>query len=580
MKKVWKGFAAAVSAAAIAATGFIGATSANAAPAANTGTITLTETVPGDQYMGYRLLDITGISADGASVAYTVNSKYSQILKTALGLASNATDKAITDAISKLSQEDKVTGAGETTLTGGDSKNVRAFAAKVMQGIDKANLDSDVMRTAGQDTNSIVFDNIERGYYLFNQTINGEPGKYTDSSFIVNSALVESVTVVVKHGTVTLTKKLQDNDLDNADDTHNSIDDWIDSGDYNIGGIVPFQLTGTLPANLASYKTFNYIFHDTLSAGLTRITASSEHPLTVYAVNGEKKQKITNNFAVATTTPADPDADPKVGETFTVAVKNTGTEEAPIYDLKAITTDDDNVPVTIDSNTKIVVEYFATLNEHANIGSQGNPNTAYLEFSNNSNHDGTGETAQTPKDKVTVFTYQFNVNKTFNVGTPNEDDLPQFTLYKKNNNGNYIKYTNTVESSATKTVTVTQGADGKKQYTINWKGMDAGEYKLEESHTPAGYQTAAPIVFTITASHEILSNDPQLNSLTGTNTENHKVVTGTVTTGTLSTTIQNVSGSELPSTGGMGTTMLYVAGAAIVLIAGIGLAVTLRRRQA
>ena len=51
-------------------------------------------------------------------------------------------------------------------------------------------------------------------------------------------------------------------------------------------------------------------------------------------------------------------------------------------------------------------------------------------------------------------------------------------------------------------------------------------------------------------------------------------------TGSISTTIENKSGNELPSTGGMGTTVLYVAGAAIVLIAGIGLAVALRRRQA
>lgn len=50
--------------------------------------------------------------------------------------------------------------------------------------------------------------------------------------------------------------------------------------------------------------------------------------------------------------------------------------------------------------------------------------------------------------------------------------------------------------------------------------------------------------------------------------------------GTISASIVNKAGSELPETGGMGTTVLYVAGAAIVLIAGIGLAVALRRRQA
>lgn len=50
--------------------------------------------------------------------------------------------------------------------------------------------------------------------------------------------------------------------------------------------------------------------------------------------------------------------------------------------------------------------------------------------------------------------------------------------------------------------------------------------------------------------------------------------------GSASVDVVNNPGSNLPETGGMGTTMLYVAGGAIVLIAGIGMAVALRRRQA
>ena len=52
------------------------------------------------------------------------------------------------------------------------------------------------------------------------------------------------------------------------------------------------------------------------------------------------------------------------------------------------------------------------------IGSTGNPNEASLEFSNNPNVDGEGETGKTPTDKVIVFTYQLDINKTFNGGTP------------------------------------------------------------------------------------------------------------------------------------------------------------------
>ncbi len=576
MKKVWKGFAAAVSAAAIAATGFIGATSANAVEETTpTGDINLTGVVAGDQYAAYRLLDVTGIQ--GTSVAYKVNDKYEAVLKTALGLTGdNVTDTQIINGIKALSTND--------TVTGTDHHNVRAFAANVMAAITTAKLAADITKTVGANETTLAFTGIPRGYYLFNQTVNGDSEANTDSSFIVDSALDSAANIAVKNGTVTLVKKLKDNDTNIKDDNaQNTTDEWIDSADYNIGDEVPFQLTGTLPKNLASFDTFNYVFTDTMSHGLTRVTAPAEKALKVYAVNPAAteggtptKQDITNSFDVTTTVPQNLSANPKVGETFTVGVKNTGTEEKPVYNLKAITTDANNASVSITSATQIVVEYYATLNTSAVIGSAGNPNEAKLTFSNNSNHNGTGDTADTPTDKVTVFTYKLDVTKTFDVGAPAESDLPKFTL-KKKIKGQWVNYTNGAEASAEKTVVANKDAHGKiTSYTINWTGLDAGEYQLTETYTPAGYTTAASVEFTITADHEIKSDDPQLNGLTTSNAN----VSGTVDSGSISTSIENKAGSELPSTGGMGTTILYAAGAAIVLIAGIGLAVTLRRRQA
>lgn len=542
MKKVWKGFAAAVSAAAIAATGFIGATSAYA-DAVGTGTIELTGTVKDDQYQGYRLLNVTGVN--GTSVAYEVNDKYEAVLKTALNLANTATDKDIIDGIKDLGVGD-FTGAGGSATNGGDSSTIRPFAAAVMAAINALNADDDQDNNIEPDLEktasgaSLAFTDVPRGYYLFNQTINGNPTNSTDSSFIVNSALEGSVSIAVKNGTVSLEKKLQDNDTSNG---QTSVNQWIDGADYNIGDNVPFQLKGTLPANLSSFDTFKYVFHDTLSAGLTR-----NDDLKVFVSNNGAETDVTSSF---TPTPGQNGA-------FTVGIDN----------ILSLNTE---AQTLVTKDTIVYVRYTAKLNTNAFIGSTGNPNEAYLEFSNNSNHDGTGNTENTPTDKVTVFTYKLDVEKTFDVGNPAENDLPKFTLYKKNAAGNYIEYTNDKETSAKKTVV--KGADGK--YTIGWEGIDAGEYKLVETHVPGGYNKADDVVFTITADHEISSNDPQLNDLTGGNK-----FTGTVSTGSLSTTIQNTSGSQLPSTGGMGTTVLYAAGAVIVLLAGIGLAVTLRRRQA
>lgn len=528
MKKVWKGFAAAVSAAAIAATGFIGATSASAAPV-GTGNITLTGTVAGDQYKGYRLLNVTGIK--GTSVAYEVNDKYEAVLKTALGLTGDdVTDKQIIDGIKNLSTND--------TTTNTDSQNVRAFAAKVNAAIVAGSIEADLTQTATGAP--LAFTDIPRGYYLFNQTVNGDPDANTDSSFIVDTALDTDTSIAVKNGTVTLVKKVQDNDTSNGQ----TANQWIDSADYNIGDDVPFQLTGTLPKNLTSFDTFKYVFHDTLSTGL-----AFNNDLKVFVSNNGTETEVTSSFTKPT---------PGTNGAFTVGIDN----------ILSLNTE---AQTLVTKDTIVYVRYTAKLNTNAFIGSTGNPNEAYLEFSNNSNHDGTGNTENTPTDKVTVFTYKLDVEKTFDVGNPAENDLPKFALYKKNAAGNYIEYINGKGTSAEKTVV--KGADGK--YTIGWEGIDAGEYKLVETHVPAGYNKADDVVFTVTADHDINSDNPKLNNLGG-----GDAFTGTVRTGSVATKIENKSGNELPSTGGMGTTVLYAAGAAIVLIAGIGLAVTLRRRQA
>lgn len=95
-----------------------------------------------------------------------------------------------------------------------------------------------------------------------------------------------------------------------------------------------------------------------------------------------------------------------------------------------------------------------------------------------------------------------------------------------------------------------------------------------ESHTPAGYNTAAEKLFTVTAGHDVLSDDPELTSLKIDQTDGNKM------NGTVQADVVNKKGSNLPSTGGMGTTVLYAAGAAIVLVAAFGIAFAVRRRNA
>lgn len=303
-----------------------------------------------------------------------------------------------------------------------------------------------------------------------------------------------------------------------------------------------FQLTATLPTNeadFAAYKTYKLVFHDQQSAGLTFNKKS------VVVKYGDKT--LGAGSYTVTENPEDKD-------TFDIT----------IADAKAVKDAEDNA-ITVAAGGKFTVEYTSTLNENAVIGSTGNPNEASLEFSNNPNVGGEGETGKTPTDKVIVFTYQLDINKTFNDGTPAENDLPKFKLYKFDSTTNDY----TIDRGE---VTITKTEGGK--YTASFKRVDDGKYKLVETKTPAGFNTAADTLFEITADHDVESDNPQLTVL------KINTTAGNTTTGTVTADVVNQKGSNLPSTGGMGTVLLYVAGIAVFVLAGATLVMALRRRNA
>ena len=565
MKKVWKGFAAAVSAAAIAATGFIGATSAYAddpapAPAPITGSITINNALTGDAFNAYRLLSLTN---SGSAISYDLIGGVDSAETTALVSAINTTNNKTALVAPAPTASDNVKNEFKDNVIAavdafkGDDATMRKFAAKLIAAIKTNSVAVTGTATANAD-GKLVINSLAPGYYLVDQTAqtadkNGD-NVNTLSAYLVDTVIAGQTTYInLKKGTVTLEKKVQDWNDTEGKPTNPT---WLDSADHDLGDDVPFQLTGTLPANYDRYDTFKYIFHDSLSAGLTR-----NNDVKVFAKNGDTEQEITSKFTVAA----------PVNGTFTVSNDN----------LKTITKDDKGAAVTINNATTIVVRYTAKVNENAVMGSTGNPNTAYLEFSNNPNNGGEG-TNNTPKDKVIVFTYKFVVDKSFTgAKAPAADDMPEFTLYKYLPTGTDGAL---VPTQIGNPVKVTGNAtDGfKAEFPL----LDDGKYMVSETKVPQGFNKAPDTYFEISATHSEGDNHA-LSTLKVTFYTDDTFATtagdpadGVIDTGTVTVKIENKTGSELPSTGGMGTTVLYAAGAAIVLIAGIGLAVTLRRRQA
>lgn len=358
------------------------------------------------------------------------------------------------------------------------------------------------------------------GYYLIKDKDNTVSGADTYTTYIVK--VVGNVTISPKSDVPSFEKKVKD-----TNDTTGATSDWQDSADYDIGDKVPFKLEGTVASNYADYKTYYFAFHDKAEAGLTFNADSVKVYVGSTLIPSTGYQLVTN---------------PTDGDTFDVVFAN----------LKDI--------ADVHADSKITVEYTATLNTQAALGSQGNVNTAHLEFSNNPNkvHSGSGkpETGNTPDDSVIVFTYQVVVNKV-------KADNTALT-------GAEFKLEKVLEDGTRKTVAVVKNAEGT---IFTFTGLDDGDYILTETVTPATYNTIEPIRFTVTADHKITWNTEArtgvLTGLTGSTADGKITFTASADKSKLTTDVVNQSGATLPGTGGIGTTIFYVIGGLLMAAAAV-----------
>lgn len=410
-----------------------------------------------------------------------------------------------------------------------DSDDAKAFSKlaganlKEFGEAEKAAKDGQDFATAKSENGKAVLTVSAPGYYLVKDkdgSQNSENGTYT--RFMMQ--VVGNATANVKNGVPSVQKKVKEN----------SNSKWQDAADYDFDDDVPFQLTATLPSNFDDYTEYYLEFADTLSEGLTYNKDAK-----VYLVNGDNQTDITSSFTIA-----------EDGSSF------------KINNLKSIS--------GVTASSKIVVEYTAKLGSNAVIGSKGNPNTVKLVYSNNPNYEGKGEESpkgNTPEKNVKVFTYQTIINKL----NEKKEALPgaEFTLVKKNKDG------------STKNVDVVKNAEGT---SFTFKGLDAGDYVLKETKTPDGYNTIKPIEFTINAKYgtdeskeKIELTELSVNVTSGdVKSDDFK---SNLSDGSLTVGIVNRKGSLLPSTGGMGTTILYVIGSILVLVAAV-LLITKKRMDA
>ena len=458
--------------------------------AAGTNTITVKNAVSGQKYELYKILDLS-VNENKTAYSYTVNSTWADFFKSSDG-------KGLT----------YVNIDTQGYVTWKDGADVAAFA-KDAEAFAKG-LTALKTITADKD-GDITFSDLEAGYYLVTSTLGTKATVGTTPSD-PNPEIQEKNEVPTNVKTV----------------EEDSTGKYGSTNDADIGQTVNFKSTIT-----AQPGAENYVFEDTMSAGLTY-----KNDAKVYTDETMTTELAAANYTV--------NNNPGDGKTFTITFTQSYLD-------------------TITAETKLYVKYSATLNEGAVVGLPGNSNKSTLKYGDSAN------TKSTPESETITYTWDLDVLKYGNTDKANVLENAQFVLLNKDknkvavvDNGKLTGWENVPAAGEDGTIPwnastiLTTNTQGK----IEIDGLDSDTYYLREIKAPAGYNA--------------LEQDVEVK-ITGATTKEDGSDSLTYTT--VVAEINNQSGTELPSTGGMGTTVFYILGSVLMLGAAVVLVTRKRMKE-
>jgi len=405
-----------------------------------------------------------------------------------------------------------------------DAENEKAAAAfaKLAKQYAEANTATLPKKETTATDTTVVFDKIALGYYLVDST---------QGTLCSLDTTDPEVTMKEKNTAPSSVKEVKEGN------TYGSVND------AEIGQKVLFRSTITLPVG-----SKNIVYHDTM-AGMNLSTADADK-VTLYT-DAEMKTKLDNT--------SNAKYEVKIKDTDTLA-DSTCTFEVVFKQtyLDSLT-----------EATTLYIGYSATVKADAAVGGEGNANTSHLSYGSD-----TANPKTTPASITKTYTWSFDIHKYTKTGETTEKRLAgaQFVLLKKSSDtatkpdqvavisdGKISAWTNipnAVNGKITWSDDVVLTTNDTSDITIS--GLDAGTYYLREIEAPKGYNK--------------LEEDVEV-TITPTKSQDGK----SLTLDAVTADVENKSGSKLPSTGGMGTTIFYVVGS--ILLIGALLLLILKKRM-
>ncbi len=391
----------------------------------------------------------------------------------------------------------------------------------------------------------------EEGYYLFREAEGSVQGEWNSATAfllqVYDKEHGDYIDIYPKKLDVESDKQVANYDADiYANGSFVTSMGWDEEDAVNaaLGEKVVFDLVAKFEQNyidergahnFENYETYKVIFHDTMDKGLTVDPDS----FVVYT-NGDR------------TTPVDP----------------------KYYTVDIVLNEDDTTSITVtfedlidmpytwpkDSDMmafkRLDVVYLASLNKLANYVVEGNDNTMYVEYSNDPNVESTGKT---PDDSVTVYTFAFEIIKVDGDSDARLEGA-KFRVYRLINGDKYYLTDDYIhEGEQVKYNFIKNGIESALTFTTDENGyaivthLDAGTYYLEEYEAPTGYNKLEKAI-------EVTVGERAADGLA-------------------QVTVENEKGLVLPSTGGMGLTLIYAVGGLLLVGGGIWFFVRSRRNK-